>query len=200
LLAAVLTGAGLATAACGGDQQDAAEPKGDFRVRVTQASFPASQGIAERARLRIEVANADNRTIPNVAVTVETKPGRGSAAPEAFGTASGDTRLADNEKPVWIIDQGPGGGTTAVTNTWALGPLRPGDSRTFEWRVTAVKAGTYTIGYRVAPGLYGRARAAGGERTKGSFTVTIADKPVPARVDDNGNVVRGEQAGTPPKQ
>ena len=52
------------------------------------------------------------------------------------------------------------------------------------------KAGTYTITYRVAPGLTGRAQAAKG-RTSGSFTVRIIDSPVPARVGDNGRVERG---------
>jgi hypothetical protein len=200
MLAAVLAAAGPAAAGCGGERQDASEPRGEFELRVGQASFPASQAIAEPARLRIEVVNADTRTIPDVAVTVETKPGRGGAAPLAFGAANADTRLADSGKPVWIVDQGPGGGETALTNTWALGPLRAGDSRTFEWKLTAVKPGTYTIAYRVAPGLYGRARPAGGERIGGSFRVTISDKPVPARVDDDGNVVRGEPAGTTPRQ
>ena len=200
MLVTALAAASFATAACGGERQDAAEPKGDFKVRISQASFPATQAIAQRARLRIDVANADNRTIPDVAVTVETKAGRGGAAPLAFGTASPDTRLADSEQPVWIVDQAPAGGTTAVTNTWALGPLRAGDTKTFEWRLTAVKAGTYTIAYRVSPGLYGKARAAGGDPTAGTFKVTISDKPVPARVDANGNVVRGQPAGSAPTQ
>jgi hypothetical protein len=199
MLATVLAGAGLAAAGCGGERQDAAEPQGEFRLRVGQASFPAGQAIAERAKLRIEVVNADSRTVPDVAVTVETKA-RGSAAPAAFGAAAADTRLADPDKPVWIVDEGPGGGSTAATNTWALGPLRAGDSRMFEWSLTAVKPGTYTIAYRVSPGLYGRARPAAGERTTGSFRVTISDQPVPARVDDDGNVVRGEQAGSTPEQ
>jgi hypothetical protein len=198
--AAVLVAVGVTASGCGGGQQDAGEPKGDFRVRVTEASFPATQAIAQPARLRIAVRNADSRTVPDVAVTVETRPARSGSAPVAFGAADSDARLADTEKPVWIVDAGPGGGTTAATNTWALGPLRAGEAKTFEWRLTAVKPGTYTVVYRVSPGLYGRARAASGERTRGSFEVTIGDKPVPARVDDDGNVVRGEQAGAGPQQ
>ena len=53
-----------------------------------------------------------------------------------------------------------------------------------------MKAGAYTVGYRVAPGLTGRAQAAAG-RTSGSFDVTIDDAPVPARVGPDGEVVRG---------
>jgi hypothetical protein len=195
LVAAAVTAGLLATAGCGGKRQDADEPSGQFKVDVTSASFPARQTIAEPARMKIEVRNADKRALSNVAVTVQTKPSTTGAAPLAFGQADSDTRLADTGKPVWIVDAGPSGGDTAHTNTWALGRMFPGETKTFTWRLTAVKAGTYTVAYRVAPGLDGKAKPAGGTRTRGTFTVTISDKPVPARVDDNGNVVRGEKAG-----
>ena len=35
----------------------------------------------------------------------------------------------------------------------------------------------------------------GDGRTEGAFDVTISDEPVPARVNDEGEVVRGEEAG-----
>ena len=194
LATAALGAALLATAGCGGTRQDADEPSGQFKVSVTSASFPAKQTIAQPSRLKIAVRNADNRALPNVAVTVQTKPSRSGAAPLAFGQADSDSRLADTGKPVWIVDNGPNGGTTAYTNTWALGRMSPGETKTFTWRLTAVKAGTYTVAYRVAPGLDGKARPAGGQHIRGSFEVTISDKPVPARVDDNGNVVRGQKA------
>ena len=180
--------------AAAAQRQDANEPSGQFKVGVTRASFPAKQSIAGSARLRISVRNTDSRAIPNVAVTVQTKPNHAGAAPLAFGEADSDTRLADTAKPIWIVDVGPGGGTTAYTNTWALGRMSPGETKTFTWKLTAVQAGTYTIAYRVAPGLNGKARLAPGGNAGGSFKVTISDKPVPARVDDNGNVVRGQKA------
>jgi hypothetical protein len=185
----------LAVAGCGGTRQDADEPSGQFHVDVTRASFPSQQSIAESAKLRIQVRNSDKHDIPNVAVTVQTKPSRPGAAPLAFGQQASDTSLADPDKPVWIVDAGPKGGDTAYTNTWALGRMFPGQTKTFTWKLTAVKAGTYTVSYRVAPGLNGKARAARGSRVRGSFQVTISDKPVPARVDAQGNVVRGQQAG-----
>jgi hypothetical protein len=186
--------AGLLIAGCGAERQDEDEPEGEFRVQVTDAKFPAEQRIAEDSKLLIEVRNADERTVPNVAVTVRTQPLEPGAAPIAFGVQSSDERLADTEKPVWIVNKGPKGGDSSYTSTWALGPLPPGTSKTFEWDVTAVRAGTYTIDYRVSPGLDGKARPVQGERTRGSFDVTISDEPVPARVDDEGNVVRGETA------
>lgn len=185
----------LAAAGCGGQRQDADEPSETYRLRVTRASFPAHQTVAEPTRMRIEVRNAGRRTAPDVAVTVRTKPARPGAAPVAFGQAESDPRLADLRKPVWVLDDGPKGGSSAYTNTWALGALGPGESATFAWRLTAVKAGSYTVAYRVSPGLDGKAKTARGERVKGAFKVRVSDAPVPARVDDNGEVVRGEEAG-----
>ena len=194
------TVAALATAAfvagCGGGpRQDEDEPKGSYRLEVAGAKFPASQSIAESATMEVSVRNADSKTAPNVAVTVETdasKPGEGIVA---FGQRSDDPRLADPERPVWVVDEGPAGGDSAATNTWTLGALKAGQTKTFRWKVTAVEPGTYTIKYRISPGIDGRARLARGGRTTGSFRVDIADKPVPARVDDNGKVVRGEAPG-----
>jgi hypothetical protein len=180
---------------CGGERQDADEPSGEFTLQVLDASFPARQSIAQRARMRIEVRNTDDRELPNLAVTVETEPDGGEAAGIAFAQAEDDPRLADAGRPVWIVDRGPEGGTSAYTNTWALGPLLPGQTKTVEWRVTAVQSGDYTVNYRVSPGLDGKAVPANGQRTTGSFDVTISDEPVPARVNDEGEVVRGEEAG-----
>ncbi len=95
---------------------------------------------------------------------------------------------------MWIVDEGPAGGESAYTNTWAVGPLGKDQTRTVEWKLTALKAGRYTVRWRLAPALEGDVKLAGG-RTRGKFAVTIADDPVPARVDGEGNVIRGEEAG-----
>ena len=39
-------------------------------------------------------------------------------------------------------------------------------------------------------------RVGEGGRTKGSFQVSISDDPVPAHVGKDGEVVRGEEAGS----
>jgi len=195
------TVAALATAAlaagCGGSpRQDADEPKGSYRLEVAGAKFPSSQSIAESSTMAIRVRNADSKPAPNVAVTVETagKPGEGRAA---FGQRVDDGRLSDPERPVWVVDAGPKGGDSAATNTWTLGRLKAGQTKEFRWKVTAVLPGSYTIRYRISPGLDGRARLAGRGRTVGSFKVQIDDKPVPARVDESGKVVRGQEPGAP---
>jgi hypothetical protein len=176
--------AALAAAGCGGggERQDEDEPSGNWTVELVDASFPARQRLAEQTELRLRVRNADSRTLPNLAVTVE-----------GFDTRSEQPGLADPSRPVWIIDDGPRGGVTAYTNTWALGRVRAGETEEFVWRVTPVKPGRYEVRYRLAAGLDGKAKAvlAGGERAAGSFEVSIAREPDDARVDpDTGRVVR----------
>jgi hypothetical protein len=193
---AVLLAGALAVAGCGGgERQDADEPEGEFRVEVVGASFPAAQSIAEQASMKIRVQNSGSETAPNVAVTVETQPREKGAEASAFSQRVSDPRLADPNRPVWIVDEAPKGGTTAYANTWTLGRLAPNQTKTFEWKLTAVEAGRYTIGYRVSPGLDGKAKLAEGSKASGRFSVTISDEPVPARVNDEGEVVRGEEAG-----
>lgn len=190
LLAAVLI------AGCGsGPRQDADEPSGSYKLEVTAARFPSSQSIAQTALMVVRVRNADSKAAPNVAVTVETDPEKAGDGTVAFGQRVADDRLADPARPVWIVNEGPPGGDSAATNTWALGRLGAGETKTFIWKVTAVQAGDYTIRYRISPGLTGKAKLASGGRTDGLFKVRIDDKPVPARVDANGNVVRGEAPG-----
>jgi hypothetical protein len=190
----VVSALALAFAACGGDRQDSSEPEGEFTLQVVDASFPERQTTAQHSTMRISVRNTDDRELPNLAVTVETEPARGEAA-SAFALASDDPRLADTNRPVWILDRAPEGGESAYTNTWALGPMFPGQTREIEWRLTAVRAGDYTVNYRVSPGLNGKAVPANGQHTTGSFKVTISDEPVPARVNGKGDVVREEAGG-----
>jgi hypothetical protein len=174
-------------AGCGGGaRQDADEPSGEFKVEIVSASFPKAQHIGQAVQLRVRVRNADDETLHNVAVTVETKAAPGTAA-VAFGQHAADPALADSARPVWVLDQGPAGGDVANVNTWSAGTLGPSESKVLVWRLVASKAGRYTIGYRVSPGLTGKAKAAEG-RTDGAFEVTIDDEPVPARVGEDGKV------------
>ena len=147
----------FALVGCGGERQDEDEPEGEFTLSVVKASFPERQSTAQRARLRISVRNTDDRELPNLAVTINTtSPGGGEVA-SAFARASDDPRLADDDRPVWIVDKGPTGGTSAYTNTWSTGRVFPGQTVDLEWQLTAVRPGAYTVDYSVAPGLDGKA-------------------------------------------
>jgi hypothetical protein len=205
IIVAALTVAGLVSA-CGGTEQNAGEPHASFPVSVT-SSFQTSQRLAQQTRFKVTVRNTGHRTIPNVAVTV-TNPRYGSAA-QAFGTmlapnAAGQPILASRSRPVWIINQapgpcgyscknrGPGAAATAYSDTWALGRLAPGHTATFQWRLTAVQAGGYTVEYQVAAGLNGYAKAvlSGGAPARGRYSVTISSTPPQTTVQSDGQVVQ----------
>jgi hypothetical protein len=186
----------LALAGCGGaERQDEDEPEGEFAVEVVRASFPEDQKLAKSSSLVISVRNAGNRTIPNIAVTVD-----------GFNFRKPDPELADPERPQFVIngvpreiggfpeakEASPLGCDTAYVNTWACGPLRGGRERTFRWSVTAVKAGDFEITWRVAAGLDGKAKAVGagvGEAPRGRFTGTVSDEAPEVRVADDGRTV-----------
>ena len=175
----------VAGAGCGGgERQDADEPEGTFKVEVVNASFPTDQRLAGQEEMVVEVRNADTKRIPNLAVTIQ--PG--------FSVRSNRTDLADPNRPVWIVDDGPVGGTTAYTSTWALGPLEAGESKKFIWKVTPVRTGSHEVGWRIAAGLDGRAKAeaAAGGAAEGTFAVNISGEPAQATVDpETGEVRKG---------
>jgi hypothetical protein len=176
----------VVAAGCGGgERQDAHEQSATYKVSVVRASFPTKQRLARQERMVVAVRNTDDRTIPNVAVTVE--PG--------FTVRSNRQDLADPNRPVWIVDDAPLGGGTATTNTWALGALKAGETRRFVWKVTPVRPGSHEVRFRVAAGLNGKAKAeaSGGGAAEGSFTVDISSKPAQATVDPaTGKVIRDD--------
>jgi hypothetical protein len=195
----------LLVGGCGGARQDAHEPKGAFTVRVVKASFPARQAVARPSDFELRVRNTGAHTVPNVAVTID-----------SFSYTEKYPELAADKRPIWVVEEGPGeipqrpvpsqaisppgGGQTAYVNTWALGPLAPGRTQTFRWRVTPVKPGTHTVHFTVAAGLAGKAHAqlAGGALPTGHFTVDIAPQPPANHVDpDTGQIVAGTYPSTP---
>lgn len=200
-IAVLLVGAcaALASGCGGGTRQDAHEPDATFAVAVVGHSFPAVQAVARPVTMTLRVRNKGAATIPNIAITVD-----------SFSYVSHFPNLASSERPVWVIEQGPGavpkhpvqsqaisapgGGQTAYVNTWALGPLAPGHIQTFTWRVTPVKSGIYTVHYKIAAGLAGRSRAhlASGGLPHGFFKVAIAPRPPATHVNpETGKVEPG---------
>lgn len=199
--------AGLALAACGGDEESQAdnEPKGEFPVEVASAKFPARQRLGETSDLVLEVENAGDETIPDLAITLYTGDEK---ADGPFNLRSEQQGLADPNRPVWILendypklladgvdaseldDEPTAGAETAAVNTYAFGPVAPGESLAAVWRVTAVEGGTYTVHYEVAGGIDGNAKAvtADGSPVEGEFVATISDKPPKTRVTDSGKV------------
>jgi hypothetical protein len=192
--------AALVASGCGGGtEQSHGEVKRSYEMRIAAAAFPAKQSIARPTQLRVRVSNESQHVVPNVAISVD-----------SFSYVEKYPELAANKRPVWVVEEGPGtpaklpvqsqavsppgGGQTAYVNTWALGPLKAGASRTFTWKVVPVKAGSYTVHLAVAAGLAGNARAtlrSGGPVTR-SFTAQIAPAPPVSHVDPRtGKVVSG---------
>ena len=186
----------LMIAACGGDErQDADEPEGRFPVEVARATFPERQKLAQRSDLVISLRNAGDRTIPNLAVSVD-----------GFSYRKDDPDLADRERPRFVVngvpveiggfldarDATPSGCETSDVDTWGCGPLRPGGERTLRWSVTAVQAGRFRIDWRVAAGLDGNAKAVsvdGGGAPSGSFAGSVSSEPPEARIAEDGETV-----------
>lgn len=194
----------MIAAGCGAARQDAHEAAGTFSLELVKASFPPGQAVAKPAALEVVVRNAGSHTAPNVAVTVD-----------SFYYYSHYPGLAARERPIWVIEEGPGeipkppvqsqavsppgNGQTAYVNTWALGALAPGAERTFRWKLVPIIAGRRTVHFTVAAGLAGKARAAlsSGGPVAGQFTVDIAPEPPATHVDPaTGRVVAGAYSPT----
>jgi len=186
----------LALAGCGGgERQDENEPEGNFAVEVVRASFPDHQKLAKSSDMIVTVRNAGDKTIPDIAVAVN-----------GFDERKKDPDLADPTRPVFAVngvqveiagfpeakDATPRGCDTAYVNTWACGPLKKGEEKTFRWTVTAVQAGDYRIDWRVAAGLDGKAKAVaagGGPAPRGQFSGTISNAAPDVRVADDGHTI-----------
>lgn len=189
----------------GGSEQTHGEAKRSYQMRISAATFPAKQSISKPAELRVKVFNDGDRTVPNVALTVD-----------AFSYVEKYPELAANKRPIWVVEQGPGavpalpvqsqavsppgGGQTVYINTWALGPLKPNAVQTFAWKVVPVKAGAHSVHVTVSAGLAGNAKATlaqGGTVTR-SFGVQIAPAPPSRHVNpETGRVVPGTFSATP---
>jgi hypothetical protein len=186
----------LALAGCGGgERQDENEASGDFPVEVVKASFPENQKLAKSSDFVVTVRNAGRKTIPNIGLTIK-----------GFDERKNNPDLADADRPVFAIngvqvriagfpeskDAAPRGCDTAYVNTWACGPLKPNEMRTFKWSVTAVRAGDFKVSWRVNAGLDGKANAVaqgGGPAPQGVFTGTISNKAPTVRVADDGHTI-----------
>src|SRR3954452_3081342 len=118
----------------------------------------------------------------------------------SFSVRSDQPDLAIPFRPVWILEQGfpklegqtaSAGAEAAQTDTFSFGSLAPNQTRRIVWNVTPVQAGTYTVHYRVAAGLQGKAKAitADGSIPEGEFVVRISSAPPQTRVNDSGQVV-----------
>jgi hypothetical protein len=158
-------------------------------------------------------------TICNITCTYPAPPGEGTSV-SAFSTCVGppgqaclqaaqSEGVANRSRPVWVVEENPGvcrgaagyscenGGAgadaAADANTWQRGsPLKPGGTAVFNWFVTAVNPGSYTVAWEISGDLYGNAKAvlSNGSIPRGSLPVTIARAPAETYVNDAGQIVK----------
>ncbi len=141
-----------------------------WRVEVVDADFPLKQRLAEPVELKIEVRNAGDTTIPELAVTVD-----------GFNYRSTEKGVADPKRPVWTVNEPPPGSASSNVNTYILGELEPGKTVKAVWKLTAVVAGSHTVKYKVAGNVNGDIKTllADGSAPEGAFVVTVSEEPKP---------------------
>ena len=185
------------------------EAAGTYRVKVTAAKFPTDQHLGQTSLLRIGVRNTGEKTVPAVAVTISIAGKEGETSSLPFGIHDPQPELAQPDRPVWVLAEGspqiagtdnptvaggvknPGGTSTSSPKTFDLGALKPGASVEGIWKLSAVKAGKYTLLYAIEGGLSGKAKAqtAGDVKPGGTFVVRIAEAPPNTTVTDSGQIV-----------
>lgn len=187
--------------ACGGSESSSDdEPTGTFHVKVTEASFPAKQALGQTSLLALGIRNTGKRTVPGLTVTFTIAGKRGVESSLPFGVSDPGTELAQPERPVWVLAQtyprlhsssDPGGASTSNRKTFAFGELKPGQTTKAVWKLSAVRAGKYTLLYSVDAGLSGKAQAktTGGVAPGGSFQTEITEELTETEVNDNGEIV-----------
>lgn len=122
--------------------------------------------------------------------------------------------VANRSRPVWVVERPPegpsgscgyscanggaGADTSAEANTWQRGtPLKPGGTAIFDWGLTAVAPGKFTVAWEVSGDLYGNAKAVVasgsspcGKIPCGTLPVTISSAPSETYVNDAGQIVK----------
>jgi hypothetical protein len=191
-------------AACGGDSSsDANEPSGTYRVDVDSASFPALQRLGQTSLLRLALHNSGRKTVPALTVTFTVAGEEGVDSSLPFGVRDPQTSLAQPDRPVWVLAQTyprlagsdkPGGAETSNRKTFAFGPLKPGATTKAVWKLSAVRAGRFTLLYRVGAGLSVGARAVTNSDVPpgGSFATEITAALPETEVTDSGEIVEIE--------
>jgi hypothetical protein len=186
-------------AACGGESSDANQKAGTYDVRVTDAGFPTEQRLGQTSLMQLGIRNTGKKALPALTLTVSIagKEGQNSSLP--FGIRDPQTGLAQPDRPVWVLAAGyprlagssePGGATTSNRKTFSLGPLKPGATTEAVWKLSAVKAGKFTVLYKIDAGLSGTAKAqTNGVAAGGSFATEISAVPPDTEVTDSGEVV-----------
>jgi hypothetical protein len=194
-------GAALALSACGSSSSaDSNEPAGTFHIKVVKAEFPARQQLGETSLMRIGMRNVGHRTLPRPTITVSIGGKEGQASSLPFGYRDPEPGLAQPDRPIWVLASGyprvagssaRGPIEPALKKTFVFDPLKPGRTTEAIWKLSAVRAGAYTVLYEVGADLNSEAKAvtSGGTAPGGSFRSRIVTRPPNVEVNGTGEVV-----------
>jgi hypothetical protein len=207
---ACMPGLAMVAAGCGGGTtvkgapQDTDEKAGDYPVSVEEAEFPLQQALAKSTTMRVVVRNAGDQKIPDIAITVQCKKAKNGQDGSFDRQVGGSPQQADKNRPIFVVDQIPGAArpasrqnldplerSSAYVDTYTLGELGPNRTATFEWKVTAVRAGPFRICYRVAAGLDGKAiakPASGSLPLEKEWTGNVSNAAPKTGVADDGTI------------
>ena len=203
-LAALAAAALLGACGGGGDSFAQDEASGTFHVKVTEAEFPALQRLGQTSILQLGIRNTGDRSVPGLTVSFTIKGQQGEDSSLPFGISIPQPEVAQPDRPVWVLSatyprlfgsSDPGGASTSSPKTFTFGPLKPGQTTKAVWKLSAVRAGRYTLKYDVGAGLGGEAKAQtdGGVAPGGSFTAEISERLPETEVTDSGEIVEIEK-------
>ena len=97
-------------------------------------------GLVDASTMRIAVRNPGRQLVPNVAVTVQTKGAKPGDGVTAFGQKAADSRLADPNRPVWILE---GESTDPYYNFGKVIMYMDKDMYRIYWKLVHNRAGEY---------------------------------------------------------
>jgi hypothetical protein len=188
-------------AACGGSSSGSEEAEGKYEMKVVKATFATDQDLGQTSVMRIAVRNTGDKTVPSAGITISIAGKEGQASALPFGIRDPQPGLAQPDRPVWVLAEGypqvpgtttkRGGETSSSRKTFDFGALKPGKTVEGIWKLSAVKAGRFTVLYAVDAGLGGKAKAETDTKVApgGTFKVQVTDVTPRVEVTDSGEVV-----------
>jgi hypothetical protein len=193
-------------AACGGSSSDSNQTAGTYQVKVTGASFPGKQVVGQTSLMKIDVRNTGKKIVPALTVTVNIEGKEGEAARIPFAVHDPQEGLANGDRPVWVLaakyprvngSTAPAGADTSGSKTYSFGEVAPGKTVEAVWKLSAVRAGKYTVGYGIDAGLGGEAKVetSSGVAPGGSFVADISTALPETEVNGAGEIVEIESGG-----
>lgn len=190
-------------AACGGSSSDSNQKPGTYEVKVTSASFPPKQFVGQTSLLEIDARNTGEKTVPDLAVTIDIEGKYGEAARIPFAVHDPQPGLANGDRPVWVLaatyprlegSNSPGGAETSAPKTYSFGEVKPGKSVKAIWKLSAVRPGKYTVAYEINAGLDSEIKTVttGGSPPGGTFVADITTNLPETEVNGAGEIVEIE--------